>query len=171
MSPLAGQNWNFEKLSFFNFFILKVVRYMWKHRTFVRRFRCCIFHQHILELVTWLEQATFSLRGLVDVSNIVSNMLVLFCFSGWYIKIPFLKVCIFTYRVFMFHAVNTHIVTQKLPRSYLLRSLLLAALTRPQEHSSGLEYPIKTKNVYDHMKDAMRQQVNRSSSVRKYTHQ
>ena len=71
----------------------------------------------------------------------------------------------------MFHAVNAHIVTQKLPRSYLLRSLLLAVLTRPQEHGSGLEYPIKTKNVYDHVKNAMRQQVNRSSSARKYTHQ
>ena len=38
MSPLAGQNWNLEKSSFCNFFILKVVRYMWKRRTFVRCF-------------------------------------------------------------------------------------------------------------------------------------
>ena len=29
MSPLAGQNWNFEKSSFCNFFILKVAHYMW----------------------------------------------------------------------------------------------------------------------------------------------
>ena len=48
MSPLAGQNRNFEKSSFCNFFILKVAHYMRKRRTFVRRFPCCIFHQHIL---------------------------------------------------------------------------------------------------------------------------
>ena len=48
MSPLARKNWNVEKSSFCNFFILKVAHYMWKRRTFVRRFRRCIFHQHIL---------------------------------------------------------------------------------------------------------------------------
>ena len=58
MSPLAWKNWNVEKSSFCNFFILKVAHYMWKRRTFVRRFLCCIFHQHILERATRLELAS-----------------------------------------------------------------------------------------------------------------
>ena len=36
---------------------------MWKLRTFVRSFLRCIFHQHILELVVWLEHMTCWLRS------------------------------------------------------------------------------------------------------------
>ena len=59
MSPLAGQNRNFEKLNFCNFFILKVVCYMRKRRTFARCFLCCIFHQHFLVRPTGFEPAAF----------------------------------------------------------------------------------------------------------------
>ena len=69
MSPLAGQNWNFEKSRFCNFFILKVAHYMRKRRTFVRRFLCCIFHQHILELLTRFELVTSSLPTTVEPSS------------------------------------------------------------------------------------------------------
>ena len=48
MSPLAWKNRFSEKSVFPNFSARKKPVKMQKHRTFVRCFLCCIFHQHIL---------------------------------------------------------------------------------------------------------------------------
>ena len=48
MSPLAWKNWFSEKNVFPNFSAREKPVKIQKHRTFVRRFLCCIFHQHIL---------------------------------------------------------------------------------------------------------------------------
>ena len=58
MSPLAWKNRFSEKSVFPNFSARKKPVKMQKHRTFVRCFLCCIFHQHILERATRLELAS-----------------------------------------------------------------------------------------------------------------
>ena len=55
MSPLARKKRFSEKLVFSNFSARKKPVKMQKHRTFVRCFLCCIFHQHILVRVARLE--------------------------------------------------------------------------------------------------------------------
>ena len=55
MSPLAWKNWFSRKSVFSNFSLHKTALNMQKHRTFVRCFRCCIFHQHILVRAWGLE--------------------------------------------------------------------------------------------------------------------
>ena len=55
MSPVAAKNSLFEKSCFSNFLNWKVAINIWKHRTFVRCFLCCIFHQHILVRVARFE--------------------------------------------------------------------------------------------------------------------
>ena len=58
MSPLAWKNRFSEKSVFPNFSAREKPVKMQKHRTFVRCFLCCIFHQHILERATRLELAS-----------------------------------------------------------------------------------------------------------------
>ena len=55
MSPLAWKNRFSEKLVFPNFSAREKPVKVQKHRTFVRCFLCCIFHQHILVRVARLE--------------------------------------------------------------------------------------------------------------------
>ena len=58
MSPLAWKNRFSEKLVFPNFSAREKPVKVQKHRTFVRCFLCCIFHQHILVRVARLELTT-----------------------------------------------------------------------------------------------------------------
>ena len=69
MSPLAWKNRFSEKSVFPNFSAREKPVKMQKHRTFVRCFLCCIFHQHILELLTRFELVTSSLPTTVEPSS------------------------------------------------------------------------------------------------------
>ena len=75
MSPLAWKNWNVEKLSFCNFFILKVAHYMRKRRTFVRRFLRCIFHQHILVRPVRFERMAFGVGVVFQTHNMLHSII------------------------------------------------------------------------------------------------
>ena len=66
---------------------------MWKLRTFVRSFLRCIFHQHILELVVWLEHMTCWLRSVSGCSVWpFSGLLEPFCLV-YCVRLPHLFRC------------------------------------------------------------------------------